>query len=89
MRRAGGYKLTKQKFTVTGMSCSACSAAVERATRSVDGVKDAAVSLLTGTMVAEYDEGVASPEAICAAVSRAGYSATLGTPRWEDDDGEF
>ena len=81
--------MTKRKFTVTGMSCSACSAAVERAARSVEGVTDAAVSLLTGTMVTEYDEGVASPEAICAAVSRAGYSATLGTPRREEDDGEF
>ena len=54
--------MTKRKFTVTGMSCSACSAAVERAARSVEGVTDAAVSLLTGTMVTEYDEGVASPE---------------------------
>ena len=89
MRRAGGDKLTKQKFTITGMSCAACSAAVERAARSVDGVTDAAVALLAGTMVAEYDEKVASPEAICAAVSRAGYSATLGSVRQTSDDGEF
>ena len=81
--------MTKRKFTVTGMSCSACSAAVERATRSVDGVTGAAVSLLGGTMVAEYDERVTSPEAICAAVERAGYSAVLGTMRQTGDDGEF
>ena len=46
----------KQKFTVTGMTCAACSARVEKVTQSLDGVRDASVNLLGGSMVVEFDE---------------------------------
>ncbi len=63
-----------QKFTVTGMTCAACSARVEKAARSVEGVTDCSVNLLTGDMITE---GVASDEAVIAAVSAAGYGAAV------------
>jgi Cu2+-exporting ATPase len=64
-----------EKFDVTGMSCAACSAHVEKAVRSVEGVSDVAVSLLTNQMRVEY-AAPATADAICAAVQAAGYGAT-------------
>ena len=61
-----------RQFTVTGMSCAACSARVEKAVRGVPGVESCAVSLLTNSMGVE---GEASDEAIVAAVLNAGYGA--------------
>ena len=46
----------KQKFNITGMTCSACSAHVEKAVNQLPGIKTAAVSLMTNSMSAEYDE---------------------------------
>jgi Cu+-exporting ATPase len=63
----------KQKFQVTGMSCSACSAAVERSVKKVDGVKSVSVSLLTNSMLVEYEGN--KQEAIIRAVEEAGYGA--------------
>ena len=62
------------KFDVTGMSCAACSARVEKAVGKVEGVSQCAVSLLTNSMQVE---GSASLEAIIAAVEAAGYGASL------------
>ena len=62
-----------EQYTVTGMSCAACSARVEKAVSQVPGVKACAVSLLTNSMGVE---GTAEPEAIIAAVKAAGYGAT-------------
>ena len=45
----------KQKFDVTGMSCAACSAAVERAVNKLEGVQTAQVNLLANSMQVEYD----------------------------------
>ena len=61
------------QYTVTGMSCAACSARVEKAVKGVEGVTECSVSLLTNTMGVE---GTASPEAIIAAVEEAGYGAS-------------
>lgn len=61
-----------QQYTVTGMSCAACSARVERAVSKVPGVTSCSVSLLTNSMGVE---GTASPEAVIAAVEEAGYGA--------------
>lgn len=63
-----------EKFDVTGMTCAACSAHVERAVRGVEGVKDVAVSLLTNSMTVDFSSP-ATAEKICAAVSAAGYGA--------------
>ena len=63
-----------QKYDVTGMSCAACSARVEKVVRNVDGVTDVAVNLLTNSMNVE---GHADSGAIIAAVTEAGYGASL------------
>ena len=62
-----------EQYNVTGMSCAACSARVEKAVSAVEGVTSCAVSLLTNSMGVE---GTASPEAIIAAVEKAGYGAS-------------
>ena len=63
-----------QQYSVTGMSCAACSARVEKAVSQVPGVTGCAVSLLTNSMGVE---GSAAPEAVIAAVRNAGYGAAL------------
>ena len=62
------------QYNVSGMSCAACSARVEKAVNSVEGVSSCAVSLLTNSMGVE---GTASPEEIIKAVTAAGYGAEL------------
>ena len=63
-----------EQFVVTGMSCAACSARVEKAVSKVEGVTGCSVSLLTNSMGVE---GTASPREIIAAVEAAGYGASL------------
>lgn len=67
----------KQKFNVTGMTCSACSAHVTKAVEKLPGVSSVNVNLLGGSMLVEYDPGAESPESIIAAVDDAGYGAAL------------
>lgn len=62
-----------EQYTVTGMSCAACSTRVEKAVSKVPGVTSCSVSLLTNSMGVE---GTASPEAIVKAVEDAGYGAS-------------
>ncbi|MFR3980456.1 MAG: heavy metal translocating P-type ATPase [Oscillospiraceae bacterium] len=64
-----------EKFVVTGMTCAACAAHVEKAAGAVAGVNSAAVNLMLGTLVCSYDRDKASPQAIIAAVEAAGYGA--------------
>ena len=63
-----------KRFTVTGMSCAACSARVEKAVGGVEGVEACSVNLLTGAMSVD---GSASAEDIITAVESAGYGASL------------
>lgn len=63
-----------QKFNVSGMSCAACVARVEKAVNAVDGIESCAVSLLTNSMNVE---GSASAADIIAAVEKAGYKASV------------
>ena len=63
-----------EKYSVTGMSCAACSARIEKAVSAVKGVTSCSVSLLTNSMGVE---GTASPDDIIAAVREAGYGAAL------------
>ena len=67
----------KQKYNVTGMTCSACSANVEKSVRKVEGVNSVNVSLLTNSMVVEYDGAETGNDAVIAAVEHAGYGASL------------
>ena len=64
-----------EKFVVTGMTCAACAAHVEKAANSLDGVDSAAVNLMLGTLVCSYDADRVSPQAIITAVEAAGYGA--------------
>lgn len=63
-----------QKFDVSGMSCAACSARVEKAVKVVEGVSSVSVSLLTNSMIVE---GSATDEQIISAVINAGYGASV------------
>ncbi len=63
-----------QQFNITGMSCAACSARVEKAVSKLEGVTSCSVNLLTNSMTAE---GTASDEEIIAAVTAAGYGAEV------------
>ena len=69
--------LEKQKFNITGMTCSACSAHVEKAVNKLEGVKSASVNLLANSMTAEFDEGILSAQDIIDAVIQSGYGASL------------
>ena len=64
-----------EKFVVTGMTCAACAAHVEKAASSLDGVDSAAVNLMLGTLVCSYNADRVSPQAIITAVEAAGYGA--------------
>ena len=66
----------KRKFTVTGMTCAACSARVEKVTKAVPGVQQAEVNLLAGTMVAEIQDENAV-QSVIQAITDAGYGAAL------------
>ncbi len=63
-----------EKFVVTGMTCAACAAHVERAANSVPGVRDASVNLMLGTLTCQREDSV-DPAAIVSAVTAAGYGA--------------
>ena len=74
----------KERYRITGMSCAACSARVQRVTEKLEGMRGANVNLLAGMMEVDYDETRLTPEAIIAAVMEAGYGAeklTENAPR--------
>lgn len=74
-----------QQYNVTGMSCAACSARVEKAVNAVAGVTACSVSLLTNSMGVEGGE----PSDIIKAVTAAGYGANLKGAEKSSDDGEL
>ena len=67
----------KSVFNITGMSCAACAARVDKAVSAVRGVQSVAVNLLKNTMRVEYDEKTVSPAVIVSAVEQAGYGARV------------
>lgn len=77
--------MEKQKFNVSGMSCSACSARVEKVVGALDGVKSVSVSLLTNSMVVEYDAPLTAKD-VSKAVADAGYKAALASDKSEKKD---
>lgn len=68
--------MAQDKFDVGGMTCAACQAHVDRAVSKLDGVESVAVNLLAGSMMVDYDPAQVTPDDICSAVDRAGYSAS-------------
>lgn len=69
--------LITEKYTITGMTCAACSSAVERVTRKMAGVAESNVNLTTGLLTITYDEKMQTPADIIAKVDRAGFGAEL------------
>ena len=65
----------KKKFSVTGMTCAACSSGIERTVKKLNGVSSCAVSLMGESMEVEFDESELSPAQISAAVTSLGYGA--------------
>ncbi len=72
-----GYTMKKERFHITGMTCSACSARVEKAVSGLDGVAEATVNLLTNSMQLSYDATKLDANKIIRAVEEAGYGASL------------
>ena len=66
-----------EKYNITGMTCAACSSAVERVTRKLPGVAENSVNLTTGILTITYEEDKLTPADIIAKVDRAGFGATL------------
>lgn len=69
--------LQKEHFAVTGMTCSACSARVEKAVSKLNGTNEVAVNLLKNSMVVSFDENILSTADIITAVEKAGYGASV------------
>lgn len=66
----------KEKFDVTGMTCSACSSRVEKCVSKLEGIENVSVNLLTNSMQVEYNDTVLSESQIIDAVVKAGYGAS-------------
>ena len=69
--------MRKEHFDITGMTCSACSARVEKAVGRLQGTAEVSVNLLTNSMQLAYDEAVLNTEQIIRAVEQAGYGASV------------
>ena len=67
----------KQKFNVTGMTCSACSAHVEKSVKKLQGIKEVNVNLLQNSMTVDYDESLCNDDKIVEAVVKGGYGASV------------
>lgn len=65
--------MKEETYIITGMSCAACSSAVERVTRKLEGVEESNVNLATGRMTIRYDQEKVSPQLIMSKVERAGF----------------
>lgn len=78
--------MTTEQFAVTGMTCAACSAHVEKAVSRLSGVQSAPVNLMLGSMTVTYDEKAVTESDIIAAVKAAGYGAS---PASQTDQGQL
>jgi len=72
--------LTVVRFPVSGMTCAACQARVQRALAAMPGVREAVVSLMSNEATVFYDPSAITPETLVEAVRSAGYEAALRTP---------
>ena len=77
--------MVTQKYIIKGMTCAACSSAVERVTRKIGGVTESNVNLTTGILTITYDEEKVTPELIMRKVDRAGFSAELFVEKKEEN----
>lgn len=70
-----GMIMQKEQFDITGMTCSACSARIEKSVGKLPGIKEVSVNLLKNSMAASYDEAVLDAAEIVQAVEKIGYGA--------------
>lgn len=80
--------VTKQ-YNITGMTCAACSSAVERVTRKLDGVAESNVNLTTGLLTITFDESVLTDADIIKKVDRAGFGAELHADKSKEEQEAF
>lgn len=78
-----------EKFNVTGMTCSACSAHVEKSVKKLDGVKSVNVNLLQNNMHVDFDETAVSVDDIINAVASSGYGASVAGKEQEKKDNKI
>ena len=78
-----------EKFNVTGMTCSACSAHVEKSVKKLDGVKSVNVNLLQNNMHVDFDETAVSVDDIINAVVSGGYGASVAGKKQEKTDNKI
>lgn len=79
-------------YNIDGMSCAACSSAVERVTRKLEGVADSSVNLTTAKLTISYDEEKVTPDQIMEKVSKAGFQAFLAVVEGDgfaEEEGAF
>lgn len=69
--------MIKEKYEITGMTCSSCSSHVEKAVKKIEGVKNVNVNLLSNNMIVEYDNSILDSDKVINAVENAGYGAIL------------
>ena len=69
--------MREETYLIEGMSCAACSAAVERVTRKLEGVERSDVNLTTNRMIIYYDEAKVTRELIMSKVKKAGFGISL------------
>lgn len=81
-----GVSVKKEEFDITGMTCAACSARVEKGLNRLEGVKSATVNLALEQATVEYTEGVLSVEDIIGRVEKIGYGATRKEDRAPEED---
>ncbi len=67
----------KEKYAIKGMTCAACQLTIEKDMKKLEGVKEVQVSLLTNSMIVDYDDQFVNPNKILKTVKRSGYSASL------------
>ena len=72
--------MKKEQFDITGRTCSACSARIEKSVSKLSGIQEVSVNLLKNSMVASYDESVLNTPEIVRAVEKAGYGAFPKVP---------
>ena len=72
--------MARETFDVTGMTCAACQAHVEKAVARLDGVADVSVNLLAGSMTVNFDDSLVDAQRICSAVDHAGYGSSPREP---------
>ena len=77
-----------EKYNITGMTCAACSSAVERVTRKLPGVSESNVNLTTGILTITYDEKLLMPDDIIKKIDRAGFGAELFIEKNKEEKAE-